>query len=290
MNTLKINLIIIAVVFISSCMGFTPIKTKNYKETAKMNYDLGLKAYKKGSMEVAEKYFAYVRNHYPFSQYASLAELRIADTLLKRDRYSESLNAFQIFNQSHPGHPCTVYSNLRMAQSLQEQAPENWWFMPPAYERDQKYSQSSLALYRKVIKALKQENVKPAELSEKWKPPLCNNENYKKNRAVYLAGAIKGMKKNIVMLAGRELYVAEFNMSRDKPNGAIIRLEGVLKKYPEATENIDILRKLAEAYEDSKQLDKAVVIYKKISESANNDDKLEAIEKIKELKAENNKK
>src|SRR5947208_16605415 len=51
-----------------------------YQITAKSNYEKGLKELKDENFPEAIKYFNFVKQKFPFSKFAVLAELRLADT------------------------------------------------------------------------------------------------------------------------------------------------------------------------------------------------------------------
>ena len=55
-----------------------------YSLTAKQNYDKGVEELKGENYQEASRYFSFVRQKFPFSKYAVLAELALADTQYER--------------------------------------------------------------------------------------------------------------------------------------------------------------------------------------------------------------
>ena len=53
----------------------------------------------------AISYFTFVKNRFPFSRYATLAELRIADAFFAQDKFADAADAYKLFIRFHPNHP-----------------------------------------------------------------------------------------------------------------------------------------------------------------------------------------
>ena len=79
------------------------------------------KAYEKGMQEKkdqnpleATKLFEYVRNNFPYSQYAALSQLAIADMSFEHDDWGPAAVQYQDFVKSHPSHPKADYAAFRV--------------------------------------------------------------------------------------------------------------------------------------------------------------------------------
>src|SRR3954466_6201761 len=79
-------------------------KPVTYSMTAKQNYEKGLAELKDENYPEAQKYFQFVRSKFPFSKYAVLAELAIADTSFDRGNYTEAIDSYKQFMRLHPTH------------------------------------------------------------------------------------------------------------------------------------------------------------------------------------------
>jgi outer membrane protein assembly factor BamD len=145
------------------------------------------KAYKRGLQEKQEKnfleavrYLEYVRNNFPYSQYAALAELAIADMAFEREDWSTAASQYVEFVKSHPSHPKADYAAFRAGLARWEDKPADLWFLPPSYEKDQGPLRSALeALQRFVITYPKSEYVpKARELIADTRERLAKHEQF----------------------------------------------------------------------------------------------------------------
>src|SRR5687767_2563830 len=107
--------------------------------TAKQNYDKGLTELKSENYQEASRYFSFVRQKFPFSKYAVLAELALADTQYKRGNYQEAIDAYKTFARLHPTHEKVEdgYVAFMICKCYVEDMPGDWFLFPPSYEKDQ---------------------------------------------------------------------------------------------------------------------------------------------------------
>ena len=170
------------------------------------------KAFNKGMQEKKDKnylegvrYFEYVRNNFPYSQYAALAELAIADMSFERDDWGSAATQYQDFVKSHPSHPKADYAAFRAGLARWEDKPSDLWFLPPSSEKDQAPLRSALdALQRFLLSYPKSEYVP---------------------RARELVADVRER------LARHEQYVVDFYWKRKVWKGAASRLVGMADNY-----------------------------------------------------------
>ena len=114
-------------------------KPITYSLTAKQNYEKGLAELKDDNFPEAQKYFQFVKQKYPFSKYAVLAELGIADTQFARGNYNEAIDSYKSFARLHPTHEKVEdgYVAFRICESYFKDMPDDVWILPPSYEKDQ---------------------------------------------------------------------------------------------------------------------------------------------------------
>ena len=62
-----------------------------------INYELGMQQYQKGNHNQATAIFQGVKRRFPYSKWAILAELRIADCNFAREQYMEAVDAYKLF-------------------------------------------------------------------------------------------------------------------------------------------------------------------------------------------------
>ena len=110
-----------------------------YGTTAEENYQAGVEELKDGNHAEAVKFFEYVKTKYPFSKFAALSELRLADVEVRagalrrggRPRTSSSSSS------TRPTRTSTTPSS-GSGVSYWKDAPGDFALFPPAHEKDQR--------------------------------------------------------------------------------------------------------------------------------------------------------
>lgn len=193
-----------------------------YGKTAEENYTAGLEETRSESWSEATKFFDHVRTKYPFSKYAPLAELRLADIKVSQDRLLEAAEAYASFVKMHPSHEEADYAAFREAEALFKDAPTDFFLFPPAHERE--------------LKSLRDAAVKLEALPKRWP------------ESKHRAAAEKLLAQARVQLAEHEWYAAEFYARRGRWAGAAGRYEALVKAYPGSKHEVDALLAMADAY------------------------------------------
>ncbi len=118
------------------------------------------KAYEKGMSEKKDKnyleatrYFESVRNNFPYSQFAALADLAVADMAFERDDFASAASAYQDFVKSHPSHPKADYAAFRVGLSNFEDKASDWFILPPSFEKDQGPVKQAVDAFQRFITA-----------------------------------------------------------------------------------------------------------------------------------------
>lgn len=252
---LRVLLVLLAL-GLSACAGFVEIKGVDYPDSARLNFEEGLRYLQAENYDTAQQYFQLVKNKYSFSMYAKAAELLIADTYFKRDMHAEAIAGYKVFQRNHPKHECVPYAQYRLGEVYYDQVAEDWWFMPPAFEKDQDYTEKALFELRQFIRM---ERAEGYYFEPGFKPmPIrtCLGEHYQQKRAM-IYRARRFAEACMDRLVNRELYVAQYYLKRKQPTGAVLRLEGLFQKYPEYAANKELVRLLARAYEEAHMYKKA---------------------------------
>jgi outer membrane protein assembly factor BamD len=192
------------------------------KPEAEGNYQAGLDEAKGKHWPEATRFFEYVKTKYPFSPFAALAELRLADVKFQQDRFPEAAEAYGQFVQLHPDHPEADYAQLRQGVSYFRDAPGEFVLFPPAHEKDQRGTEKAVVALESFLKE---------------RPTSKHADEARK----VLAEA-RGR------LAAREWYVAEFYFKRKQWPGAAGRYEALIERYPGSRHEAEALWKLAESY------------------------------------------
>jgi len=177
---------------------------------AEKAYNRGLQERKDKNYLEAVRYLEYVRNNFPYSQFAALSELAIADMSFERDDWSAAATQYQDFAKSHPSHPKADYAAFRAGLARWEDKPSDLWFLPPSSEKDQAPLRSALdALRRFVLSYPKSEYVPRArDLIADTRERLARHEQYvvdfywKRNAWKGAAGRLIGLADNYGDLQG----------------------------------------------------------------------------------------
>jgi outer membrane protein assembly factor BamD len=232
MLTIK-NLVLAAVVVCVGCSSGGGGSSVTYMDTARSNYDKGMAEIKDENWAEATKYFTYVKNKFPFSGYATLADLRLGDALYGQEKWLEAIDAYRQFIKFHPLHAevANGYTSYRICQSYVEQIPSDWFLVPPSHEKDQSATKDALRELTSFLRSFPQ------------------SPHLDKVKGLYT--------KCLRKLADHELYVARFYLERDKPGATILRLETLLKKYPDANVDPEVMLLLGQTYLKLEQRQKA---------------------------------
>ncbi len=205
----------------SGCAG-SHTGSLNYGDNARLAYAKALDDFYDNDCMTAEPAFRNVRRQFPYTRFAALAELRIADCMHTQGKYAEAIQAFETFVRYRPSHVEVSYARFMVALCQYEQIPSEWLLSPPTYEREQRYTQESLKLLRRFILDYPDD-------------PLVAKAKRMADRAVKL-------------LAQHELYVATFYLDRDHPQAAVGRLRTLITTYPGSGYEPKALLMLGETY------------------------------------------
>ena len=194
----------------------------SYGRDAQELYETALLALRRNRCVDAEPVFSKIRREYPYSRFAALAELRIADCKAKAQSWAEAIAAYRNFVRFRPSHAQVPYARFRIAASHYEQIPGEWLLSPPVYERDQRETQEALRQLRRFLLDYPQDE-RVAEVRE------------------MIAGCLR-------ILAQHELYVARFYLSRDAYPATVLRLRTLLTAYEGSGVEAEALLLLGRTY------------------------------------------
>jgi outer membrane protein assembly factor BamD len=147
---------------------------------AEKGYRRGLQEKKDSNFIEATRYLEWVRNNFPYSQYASLAELALADMTFERDDFPTAAAAYLDFVKGHPSHAKADYAAFRVGLSWFEGRPDEWFLVPPGHEKDQTNVRQALdALQKFTLQYPKSEMLPEARrLMDESRSRLAAHERY----------------------------------------------------------------------------------------------------------------
>jgi outer membrane protein assembly factor BamD len=198
-----------AAIALTACEGASAniAGTLTYARDAQGNFEMGERALKSHDYQDATSYFQYLRNKFPYSKYAPLAELRIADSDFDQEKYVEAVDAYKNFIKDHPTNKDVDYAGFRIGLSHYKDIPSDIFIVPPSYEKDQASIHDARTALQDFL-ATYPDSTHVAEAKD-------------------LLADVRDR------LARHELYVAEFYEHHGRPRAAAWRYEGLAKDYPD---------------------------------------------------------
>jgi len=206
------------------CGGKSGTAAVSYSVSAQRNYEKGLKELDNKDWVAASKYFTFIKSRFPYSKYAVLAELRLADAQFGAEQYLEAIDSYRLFIKFHPTHEMVAngYTAFRIGEAYYKQLPSDFWLFPPSYEKDQ----SSVEDAGNELKSF----------LDKYP-----DSPYRDKAKQIIANVSK-------RLADHEWYVARYYWDRGKPMGTVLRLRRLLERYRGVGYDVEALWLLGRAY------------------------------------------
>ena len=201
-----LTLIIISLFFYTGCAWF---ETKPEK-TADDLINEGMIYFEKGKYKDAIEAFEKLKSWYPFSKYAILAELKMADSHYHLEEYEQAVAEYEFFERLHPRNEAIPYVIYQTGLCYSNQID--------TIDRDQTSAQKALDTFNRLINQFPKD-----EYAEKSK-----------------AEVVKCQKS----LAGHELYVGMYYYKAKHYKTALSRFENVIANYP----NIEGIHEKARYY------------------------------------------
>jgi outer membrane protein assembly factor BamD len=208
----------------TGCGAKTGSGSVDYSVSAQKNYDKGLKELDRKDWVAASKYFGFIKSRFPYSKYAVLAELRLADAEFGAEQYLEAIDSYRLFIKFHPTHEMVAngYASFRIGESYYKQLPGDFWLFPTSFEKDQSATEDAATELKSFL--------------DKY-PDSPYRDRSKE--------IIKTVGKK---LADHEWYVARYYWDRGKPMGTVLRLRRLLEQYRGVGYDEEALWLLGRAY------------------------------------------
>ncbi|MEJ2154201.1 MAG: outer membrane protein assembly factor BamD [Desulfobacteraceae bacterium] len=198
---MKTHLLVFVFVTLSLCSGCSWLGFGS-SESEKPAYELvqdGMAEYENGRYNAAIKNFEQLKDWYPFSKYAILAELKIADANYHLKSYAEAIQAYEEFEQLHPRNEATPYVIYQIGRCYYEQID--------SIDRDQTPAHKALEVFRR----LKQQ---------------YPNDPYTHRSQTHITKCLQN-------IAGHEFYVGRFYFKSKHYKAALSRFMSVVTQYPD---------------------------------------------------------
>jgi outer membrane protein assembly factor BamD len=200
------RLILVASILVVAGSGCTALKKtwnaiigKDETGTAQELAWEGMDAYEDGSYKEAIERFQRLKDWYPFSKYAILAELKIADAHYHLDQYEEAIFAYEEFEKLHPRNEAIPYVIYQIGRCYYDQID--------TIDRDQTPARKALETFQRLHKQFP-------------------NDKYASSGNEHIPKCLKS-------LAGNEYYIGLFYYKSKHYSAALKRFMAVLSNYPD---------------------------------------------------------
>lgn len=160
----------------------------------------GSSAFVEKEYKAAIKAYTDLKDWYPFSKYAILAELKIADSHFHLAEYAEAISAYEEFENMHPKNEAIPYVIYQTGLS--------WFNQIDTVDRDHTPAKNSLKQFNRLLKM------------------FPDSEYSKKAR--------KNIQKCTDNISGHELYVANWYLKTEKYQAALNRYAYIIENYPDS--------------------------------------------------------
>ena len=192
------NILFICMALLLICNGCLWSKVKEEK-TAKELADQGIHEFNEGNYRYSLEFFEKIKDWYPFSQYAILAELKVADAYYHLKDYEEAVVAYEQFESLHPKNEQVPYVLYQIGICFFEQMG--------TIDRDQTPANKTRQAFQQLTR------------------------RYPENE--YARQAEEKIKVCIKSLAGHELSVGLFYYKTKCYKAALNRFKDVISNYPD---------------------------------------------------------
>jgi outer membrane protein assembly factor BamD len=232
-----------------ACGGGSGSGKVDYSVSAHQNYERGLKQLKEEDWIAAAKYFSFIKARFPYSKYAVLAELRLADAEFGAEHYLQAIDAYKQFIKFHPSHEMVQngYASFRIGGAYYSMLPDDMWILPPSFERDQSATSDA---HRELTEFLKKYPRSP-QVPKARKMLVTINHH----------------------LAEHEMYVAKFYWKRDEPMGTVLRLRRLLERHSGSGYDQEALYLLGLAYLEIDEPKRARQVWERLVREFPKDDR-----------------
>ena len=199
----KYLILVILTVFLSGCSLLEEPAQMN-KSAEQLASD-GAAAFMSQDYNRAVKAYTDLKDWYPFSKYAILAELKIADAYFHLEEYDEAIVAYETFEKMHPRNEAVPYVIHQIALA--------WFNQIDMVGRDASPARNAKAQFERLIQLY---------------------PNYEQTQK-----AAERIQTCIDNMVGHELYVANYYMKTKEYKAALKRFEYIVEFYP-GTEQSEI--------------------------------------------------
>lgn len=209
----SIVVLLFSLVVLSSCASTSEGDSLSRFDVSEL-YHRGTLKYQDAYYMEAEESFKAIVESYPLSPEAVLAQLALADIYYATEKYEDASSYYTIFHALHPAHPRAHYALFQKGMSHFKGVV--------GVDRDQTETRKALMAFDDFI------SVYPDSI---YVEKVLELKLFLRKR-----------------LAESELYVGRYYFKRKNYKGALLRLGGILERYPDVGLNDKVLYYIGESY------------------------------------------
>ncbi len=170
----------------------------------------GVEEFNDGNFSAAAEIFQKIKDRYPYSEFATQAELKMADAQYEKELFDEAYDSYTEFEKLHPRNPSIPYvmfqkgmCNFRRVSTI---------------DRDQSYTRKAKEDFERLIKMYR--------------------------RSPYAEKARRKVRECYIKLAEHEVYVGNFYFKMAKYRPAMERYLYLIEHYPDVGQYYSALEKI----------------------------------------------
>ena len=214
-GALRLALLLAVALPIAGCSYFNEAKDDvGPDEPADKLYSEGLSGLNSGDYDAAKKKFSEVDRQHPYTDWGRKSVLMTTYASYRSGKYEDAIASGNRYVQLHPTSPDAAYAQYLVGMSYYNQVPD--------VSRDQERTRKAVEVFE--------------ELARRWP------------QSEYAETAKRRISVARDQLAGKEMQVGRYYLSRRDYTGAINRFRVVVSQYQQTRHVEEALHRLVEAY------------------------------------------
>lgn len=205
---------------LSACWGCALFGKTDRQRSARELAEDGMQAYKNKRYKESIDAFEKLRDWYPFSQYAVLAELKLGDAYYYRQEYEQAVFAYEEFENLHPKNEAVPYVIYQIGRCYFDRLQ--------TIDRDQTMAREAARTFERLV-----------------------NSYPESPFAAKARDHIRTCRKN---LAEHEFYVGAFYLKAKHYKAARERFMAVVRDYPDLGVHYKAIQYLAQCQNEMESL------------------------------------
>lgn len=228
-----------AMTSLTACGGKQNDDELSYTEAAEELYASAEAVFERKNYEGARARYTQLYQEFPYSQLATMSELRVADCYFEERSYELARATYERFVQFHPTNENVPWAAYRVAQTWVKQLPGEFFLMPPGHDRDLTQARNAYTALRSF------QRVYPD--------------------TEFADAVAEDLLRVTQLLTDHEVYVGRWYLRHDNALAAARRARYVLDNYPDAAVVPDALFLFAQSMLEMGDVDQAATALQRLA-------------------------